>query len=327
MKRTFLVNISLLLVALLCAPPLWAATPRVGLVTVEMGKVSLNGRFISTPQLVEQGAKLVLRPGARARLQLLGGTREITLVGPRTVTVDKASLQNIARSVQRGNMASVPDIGTTTRSAALTERASEKHRGFRIVPPPTAQGQLWVFPVRTTEEFFDEQKPRRAEWSICRLEMDGEMTLPDGRAAAAYSYHLVAGGDSSGREKTITVPKSLLVPGERYVLRVTVDDKDHELGQYQMPFRLLSPEEKAILADWEAGAQQRARSQANVTPLLELASLYLDWDQMAEVRRILAQAKDHPSWADLEPGALERAKRLQETLDTMWGLPTAKAKE
>ena len=302
----------------------WGDT-RVGLLHVEQGKILLNGRPISAPQLVEQGARLVLEKGARARLQLLGGNTEVTLTGPRTVTVNGAALAKLARPVQRGQVSLAPDIGNTIRGAAITTRDGRKERGFVVETPPTLQDGKWIFSPRTTPLFSDPQDPRRAEWTLARVEIAGSERTEDGRTVPTFRAHDIASGFYAGPEQIVAVDKSLLQPGQRYVLQVMVWYEDPEklnpIHRYQQMFRILLPQEKALLAELEIEANRRSEKENSVLPLVQLAKLLLSWDQLADVDRVLVQARRHPGWDALSPKTQELVRRTQQALEAIWDRP------
>ena len=313
-----------MLLILLCAaapPTTWAQTARVALLRVEIGPVKLDGKLVSTPQLVEEGAQIVLEKGARARLQLMEGQGEVSLTGPRSVTVRAAELAGKSRKVKRGDLSgSLPDIGNTTRAASSTTRedplALNPERGFSVADL-VAEGNDWVFPVKTTPIFF-QGTPRRVEWTVGRLEMRGaEGELP------YFDSHAVASGQSDGKEE-IRIAGNLIEPGQRYVLKVEVwsgADSLDPLAQYKQPFRLLSQDEKASLALLETQANQRVRDERSVLPLLELSTIFLEWDQLSEADRVLKQLRRQPGYSKLPQSAQQSVKKFQKYLDDIWDRP------
>ena len=307
------------LVALLLSGALLAAPARVGIVRVEKGSVSLNGKTISTPQLLEQGNTLVLAKGASVRLQLLGGAGEVTLVGPKTVTVDRATLAKEAKVVQRGGIASVPDIGNTTRGATATSRdLRTKIEDFRIVAPPRKSNDGWVFSVKDGGLFDGSGPALLADWSIYAMEMEdwSEETGP------SFEREEVSRGSYAGGAEFVEVPRDTFKPGTRYLLTVSLSYKDsaNELDYYEQPFRLLSEAESAYLSEIQQEMRGEAKRTGSVRPLIELATLLLEWDQLWDAQKAAQEAKAHPNWGKLEPEVRARAEKFDRQIDKIRGI-------
>lgn len=321
----------LLMATLLFTVSAWAASPRIGLVRVEKGKVTLDGRSISAPQLVEQGSALTLTDGATVRLQLLGSGGEVVLHGPRTVKLDRDTLSQQAKTVKRGSIASVPDLGNTTRGATATVRrvevgaesaqaAPSPKRGFRILVPPKLSGQEWVFTVETDPLFFDPSAVRAADWGITELRFAETANRDDASLPVLRPENVYYEEKLTGEVSRVAVPKEKLQPGVRYLLSVDVLDGKtfDEIVSYQEPFRLLTEDEKAYLANVASHLSELSRKTGSVRPLLELAHTYFEWDQLERARHWFSQAQHHPNWARLEQPVRSKAETFQRQLDAIW---------
>ena len=311
-------TISTLTLILFLSGALLAASARVGVVRVEKGSVTLNGMKISAPQLLEQGQTLVLAQGAAARLQLLGGGGEVVLVGPKTVKVDATALVKQAKSVQRGAVASVPDIGNTTRGATATIRRFEANKKpFRISAPPQESQAGWTFPVNEGELFAARDKPELVEWAIFALNIDASSNK------TAFRRDEVLSGEYLPGKERLEVPREKLQPGTRYLLCVTVSDRAHwsEIDYYEQPFRLLTENEAAYLKEVRIEMTELAEKEQSALALVDLASLLLDWDQLPEAQQVMEEAKRHPKWAELGPEVQDKADRFDRQLKKIWGLP------
>ncbi len=306
------------IIALLLSTALLGAPARVGVVRVEKGTVSLNGKTISTPQLIEQGNTLVLAQGASVKLQLLGGAGEVTLIGPKTVSVDRANLVKQAKVVQRGSIASVPDIGNTTRGATATQRVLRtKVETFRIAAPPVNSGAGWSFLVRDNKLFEGEKPTVSVDWTIFAIGMEDWSKDVGPSFSREERFH----GTYTGEKDRIEVPLEKLEPGTRYLLTVSLFESSSavELSYYEQPFRLLTDGEKAYLAEIQQEMREGANRIGSVRPLIELASLLLEWDQLVDAQAIVKEAKRHPNWVKLEPEVREKAERFDEQVSKILG--------
>lgn len=312
------------LLVLLVAWPASAAS-RVALLRVETGRVSLDGRVVSTPQLLEEGARVVLEKGARARVQLLEGQGEISIVGPKKITVSPSFLKK-ARPVKRAALAAVPDIGNTTRGAANTTREAKRQlRGLSIPAEPVWREGSWVFPVQTTPLFFEPQ--RKAEWVLSRVELS-PTSGQDSSEHPLFKAQVLATGHCAGTEQEIAVRGDLLEPGQRYLMAVRVESPDlwDILTSYQ-PFRLLTEEETEVLQTLESEAMERSQKNGTVLPLLELSTLLMEWDQMADAERVLKHARTLPGWNKLDEKTVEKVENFQKVIDEVWDRPVKSEKK
>lgn len=291
---------------------LLAGPARVGMVRVEKGEVSLEGRRISTPQLLEQGQTLTLAKGARVRLQLLGGAGEVTLDGPKTVSIDRAALTSQATVVARGGIASVPDIGNTTRGATAVTREQSEFMDFRVVGPTKGADSEWVFTVDEGKKFSESMRPTIALWDVLALEIDSSKASNP----PTFVSKSVASSVYYKGEGRFVVPYENLDPGTRYLLVVQLEDKPSvKLERYfERPFRLLTPDEQAYLDQAEQELRRKARESGSVKPLLELSSLFLEWDQLTEAGRAMKEAENHPNWKKLPPEIRVKADAFKQQL-------------
>lgn len=308
-------------VGLLLSGVLLAVPARVGMVRIEKGTVSLNGRTVSTPQLLEQGSTLVLAEGATVRVQLLGSPAEVSLAGPRTVLIDRANLLKQARAVHRKSLstAPAPDLGNTTRAAAATARSSaSKSAPFRISAPPTKSDSGWSFPVKDGGLFDTKPSTNLVEWTIFSLQMEGSRST----SGPIFSRERVLHGNYTGEQDAIEAPSDKLETGTRYLLSVSILSKnlETELDFYEQPFRLLTEDEKSYLADVEQEMRREAKRTGSVRPLIEIASLLLEWDQLQDAQRVIKEAQSHPRWVTLDSAVREQAERFDSQLKKIWGV-------
>lgn len=302
------------LLTFLLPAALYAAPARVGVVRVEKAGVTLNGRTISTPQLLEEGQTLVLAKGAAVRLQLLGGAGEVRFTGPKTLRINRDSLLKQAKKVQRGGVASVPDIGNTTRGATSTVRKLSLPT-IRISAPPLASQSGWSFPV-INNPAKGQARPVVAEWTLSSLSMESA----DGVGPSFRKKELLDGTIEPGQE-LVSVPAEALQWGTRYMITLTlIDEKtDYLIGMYERPFRLLSEGEATYLGEAARELREESRQSASVNPLIELASLYLEWDQLSEARQTMDEAREHPKWGELKPEVKNKADDFERQMKKIWG--------
>ena len=310
----------LLLLLAAVALPTWAGPARVALLRVERGPVTLNGKLVSTPQLVEEGARIVVKTGDKIRLQLMEQQGEVYLTGPQTITVRATELAKWSRDVKRDDLSgSLPDIGNTTRAASHTTRQDpvppHRKRGISF-GDLVAQDGSWVFPVKTTPYFFQDG-PGQVNWTVSLLAMSSEQSeLP------TFKSQKVDSGESDGKHD-IRISKDLLKLGQRYVLEVIVypNGRPAPLGEYRQPFRLLSQEEKASLALLETQANEKVSKEASLLPLIELSTILLEWDQLGDADRILQQVMAHPDYSKLPRAVDDSVKKFQRDLNEIWDRP------
>ena len=304
-----------LLLTLFLSGALFAAPGRVGVVRVEKAGVTLNGRTISTPQLLEEGQTLVLSKGAAVRLQLLGGAGEVTLTGPKTLVINRDSLAKQAKKVSRGGVASVPDIGNTTRGATSTVRKLSLPT-IRISAPPSASQTGWEFPV-INNPAEGQARPVVAEWTLSSLSMESS-TDEDG---PSFRKKKLLDGTIEPGQELVAVPAEALQLGTRYMVTLALTDEqtDYLIGIYERPFRLLSEVEVAYLGEASRELREESRQSASVKPLIELASLYLEWDQLPEARQTMDEAREHPEWGELKQEVKDKANDFERQMKKIWG--------
>lgn len=302
------------LLTFLLTVALYAAPARVGVVRIEKAGVTLNGRTISTPQLLEEGQTLVLAKGAAVRLQLLGGAGEVSFTGPKTLRINRDSLIKQAKKVQRGGVASVPDIGNTTRGATSTVRKLALPT-IRVSAPPSATQGGWSFPV-SNNPAQGQARPVVAEWTLSSLWLENS----DEVGPSFRKKELLDGKIEPGQE-FVTVPTEVLQWGTRYMITLTlIDEKtDYLIGMYERPFRLLSEGEATYLGEAARELREESRQSASVNPLIELASLYLEWDQLSEARQTMDEAREHPKWGELKPEVKNKADDFERQMKKIWG--------
>lgn len=294
---------------------LFAAPARVGVVRVEKAGVTLNGRAISTPQLLEEGQTLVLAQGAAVRLQLLGGAGEVSFTGPKTLLVNRDSLIKQAKKVQRGGVASVPDIGNTTRGATSTVRKVSLPT-IRISAPPSASQSGWSFPV-INNPVEGQARPVVAEWTLSSLAMESSTD----ELGPSFRKKTLLDGTIEPGQQLVEVPAEALQLGTRYMVALVLTDEqtDYLIGMYERPFRLLSEGEVAYLGEAARELREESRQSASVKPLIELASLYLEWDQLSEARQTMDEAREHPEWGELTQQVKNKADDFERQMKKIWG--------
>lgn len=314
------ISLGAVFLALLLSLQLTAAPARVGLVRVEQGKVTLNGKTVSGPQLAEQGSTLKLENGASVRIQLLGGGGEVTLRGPLTTSIDRASLAKQAKTVVRGGISMVPDIGNTTRGATSTTREVNRphKRDFQILVPPKLEGDEWVFTVLSGPNFAPDSY--QVEWGITSLSPQNSEANDNDLEQRTFERTYVHHADYDKKLADIRLKKDRLLPGVRYLLAVDFYDNGHfqRSLSHELPFRILMGDEEAYLAENETLLRQSAKELDSALPLLELASLYLEWDQLLQARNVFLEAKQHPNWERLETPVKEKAEIFQRQIDVIW---------
>lgn len=303
--RKFLTILYLLVVVTGTA---WAQS-RVALVRLNSGTATLDGKAVKTATMASQGQTLKLNSGSEARIQLLGTSSEVTLKGPLTLKIDKAALAGEAKKVTRGGVAVALDIGNKNSAGAMVTRAQ------------SSSGE------KTTSKALRPTLPPKKKEDIFLLSFDSptELKLPKGMEIAVY-IESNDPNDDTAMEVAFTntlpnleLPGDSLKPGVGYTFELSAYDGDSLVKRYNQTFRILSSEEKEILAAATTELMTLHDTQKSVLPLLRLASLHQDMDQNQAVLRYLKMAQASPylqaNDADLKSRLNELVTNFESSLE------------
>jgi hypothetical protein len=290
----------LALLLFILGAPAWAA-PRVALVIPIAGDVKLGGAALTNPKLAEEGQKVSLGSGGEARIQLLGSSKEKVLKGKADYTISKANLEKDGKSLDRGSVSVVSEIGNLSRSGAATTRAAKYTPvGLAFEWPPVLDGQRWVSRAATPLEQVAVDKKNSVFVYI------SDLTEPDRRALEATITSPVT---------SIAFAEDDLVVGHQY--RIDVERGDGSL-RYSREFRILSPQEQDILSDTERVLRVAALNSNELPTLIRLATLYKSYDQNEKMAAVLKEAINQPSYKTLDPTVqLQLLETLNRTLNSL----------
>jgi hypothetical protein len=272
----------------------WAA-PRVAIVTPVSGTVWLGDLELKTPRLVEEGQKLLTGDNSKARVQLLGSSKEILLEANSILIVKKAELEKTATTVSRGSLSVVEEIGSINKSASANAR-KEGYKtnyvvGFLLELPPVRTERGWQARVLTPPDQFN---LGRGEKVTLTLE---DMTDPQVKKSSVvvenYTDHLIFEQD--------------LVEGHRYELHV----QGPRSGYYRQ-FQILSADDRAEMTRTAKAIRAEALQNNELATLLQLANLYFGFDETEKLAEVLSEVMRQPSFQELD----EATKiKIKESLD------------
>jgi hypothetical protein len=254
------------------------------------GDVKLAGAKLDKPKLAEEGQKVSVAPNSEVRIQLLGSSKEKILKGKADYTISKASLEKEGKSLDRGAVSVVSEIGNLSRAGAGTQRGYQPV-GLAFNLPPVLEEGRWVLRVANPEVEATEKNQIHVTIS--------DLTDPS----------------AENLEKSITNPakfidfaKSELIVGHQY--RVFVQ-RDAAVG-YERDFRILTSDEQAALNETERTLRRAAIQSDEMPTLIRLASLYKSFDQNEKMAKVLMEAVKKPSYKKMDP---EVQKQLVEALN------------
>ena len=257
----------------------WAA-PRVAIVRMVGGEAKLAGKPLQTPQMAEEGQVLVVERGGEVRVQVLGSNKEMTLKGPKTLTLRRADLLKSAKALPRDKVAVAAEIGNLQRSAAGTSRVEDYNVvGWSVEDPTLSEDGNYLSQVKLTQ-ILHVTPSNPLELSIFRV---------DGKASASVLSETYV----ATLPEVIKFEENSIAPGEIYLLDVQYQANG---GHYRRYFRPLSEDETAALA----AADKTLRQENSIASLTHLAGLYQDFDQTAQAAEVLQKIVEHPEFRGLD---------------------------
>lgn len=278
------------------------AAPRVALVRLNSGSASLDGKAFKMAQMASEGQMLKLADKSEVRVQLLGSSSEVTLKGPMELKISKTKLAKEAKKVTRGGVAVALDIGNRNTTGSLVTRSA---------------GAKPTNSIRTSIK--PKLPPVKKDGSyVIGFDYDGEIRLPIG----AEVFIQIIPADETDESfveltftdnlKTLELSPDAVVPGEGYEFALSYHQNDDSLARYTQTFRLLTSDQKEILAAAEEEMLRQYNAQKSVLPLLRLASLYQDMDQNQQVLKYLGMARRSPY---LKQNDNQLSKKLDSLID------------
>lgn len=293
----------LLAVLLWVTAQAWAA-PRVALVIPISGDVKLAGATLDKPKLAEEGQKVTVAPDSEVRIQLLGSSKEKILKGKADYTISKSSLEKEGKSLDRGAVSVVSEIGNLSRAGAGSQRG-RKPLGLSFIFPPVLEKNRWVLRVASPEVEATEKNQIH-------------VTISDLTDPSAENLEKVL----TNPAKFIDFDQSQLIVGHQYrvfVLRDTVD--------YERDFRILTSQEQEALKKTERTLRRAAIESDEMPTLIRLASLYKSFDQNEKMAKVLLEAVQKPSYKKMDPEVqkqlVEALNRARKSLDQVDYVPQA----
>lgn len=268
----------------------WAA-PRVAIVTPISGDVWLEDQELKTPRLVEEGQKLLTGDNSKARVQLLGSSKELLLGSNERLIISKAELEKEATAISRGSLSVVEEIGSINKSASANARLGDVEKtyvvGFLLELPPVRTESGWRARVLTPPDQF---KLGRGEKITLTLE---DKTDPQVKTRSVvvddYTDHLIFGQD--------------LVEGHRYEVQV-----EGPRSGYVRQFQILSAEDRAEMTRTAKAIRAEALQNNELATLLQLANLYFGFDETEKLADVLSEVMRQPSFQELDEATQKKIK-------------------
>ena len=271
----------------------WAtgSTP-FGLLKMERGDAEVDGKQVSTAQLLLPGQKLVLEAGEKALIRFFGSASEVHLEGPYNFALDPVKLLKEAQKLKRNSLKVSDSIGSRVATAGLVQR---------VVYPPLDEGPLRPqLPPRETEK--DSQ--------VYELVFGGgELYLDENAEVRVEVYELDASQqqlvfrqDYLGQVTNPTIRTSRFRTGQDYRLAVTVSAMaGRRTYTYNLDFRYLTSEERDALAALHEQLERKFRKTGDVNYLAALAQAYGELKQAKEALAILTRLKEMESLEESSP--------------------------
>ncbi len=283
------------LIALLGTPVL--AAPRVGLLTLEKGKVTVDGHPLRTPVLLEEGQTVFLEAGARAKVKILGSTQERILEGELTLEASKSTLEKGSRPVQRGAVALAQDMGNVSKGAASVTRSSaaDKRTDYRLMASlPQEKNDSGDF------EFLISEHDLKGIKDPIRFFVNIAILKPRPDAPSKYIDEPVYSREfehdfSQGPLTVAGLSNDIAQPGQIYRITVTQTANSNSFFNAIRPYRILTPEERDFLKELDSDARFQADDEQSIYPLLHLASVYNELDQVEEALSLLKEILSNPT--------------------------------
>lgn len=267
------------------------------------GEAKLAGKPLQTPQMAEEGQVLVVEKGGEVRVQVLGSNKEMTLKGPKTLTLRRADLLKSAKALPRDKVAVAAEIGNLQRSAAGTSREQRYDiLGWSVKDPALTDDGTWQSQVEVNQ-IFRVTPSEPLELSIYRLQGNSSESV----LSETYVESL---------PETIDFEKNALIPGARYLLDVQYPAGK---GHYRRHFRVLNQAEREALSSADTTLRAQTTGVDSLASLIHLAFMYQNFDQSAKVAELLQEILEEPSFGDLDTQARQDLKvhlnKVRQSLD------------
>lgn len=280
------------------------AQPAIAIVRVVKGEVSLNEVPLQKARLAREGDVLGIGNYGQARVQLIGSGKEVTFDKFGTHVLKKQQLELQARPVSRSTPEAADGTGSLARVAGhVTRRSTQTGIHVHLPPERLRDGRHAVRVEVSASEAEKWTRPVRVIMGDNR-----DLSLFD----CLYSFQL------HPEIELYPVPSVLAEPDRSFQVSIVVGQ---ELGSEQVwRYRNLSP----ATADALERESQRLRSEAErsgaLEPLLDLADLYLSFDQLQSAHAVLTQIKNGPHYDRFN--ATDRASfdKTITTLESVLGL-------
>ena len=327
-----LISITVLLSMVLLSG-LASAAPRVCLVQVLKGKVTIDGKTIKGASLGEQGQSLKLAAGSKVRVQILRASKEVTITGPTTLKIDEKTLASKGKVLARRGLHVVKDIGNPDASGAglkrKGEQKSEKSRSLEKQSGPherlgakvhfksgTKAAQASVSLPIEESVFYQSDAEKYLHVlgvKIWRVKEDQDFTSKD-------AWKIDAELEEPKGVQGISLPPDYLKTGYRYLVVVTkIPDGLNSSGDYSRSFRFLSQAEKSLLEQLEWEYRKQSVAESSLDPLIRLAIIYNDMDQVGKAESILAEcvknSSRYPQSAELRKALFRSWNVCRRSLD------------
>jgi hypothetical protein len=271
-ERKICLGAALLLILSIAA----IAAPKMAIITVRSGSATLDGKAIVKASMASQGQMLDIATGSRVRIQLLGSNKELTVTGPAKIEIDRMGLAEKGKAVDRNSATVANDIGNKNTVSALSTRGKNKTLlDLRPKLPPRKNYVTRNYIIEFEAGVRFELKPDQ------RLFVRVEPADGDGRV-------FVREFDHDDPLDSLELPSDLEVGrGYRFTLIFSGGTKPYN---YEQTFRILTQDQKAVLAEAKRELMRDYRSEKDILPLLRLASMYQELDQNHKVLEYLKMA-------------------------------------
>lgn len=267
------------------------AAPRVCLVQLLDGQATVNGKPVKGAALGEQGQTLKIDSKSKVRVQLIRANKEIVLTGPLTVKIDEKTLAAKGRVIARQGVHIIEDIGNVNAAGAGRSR-SEPYTtlGLKIELIQNEEFPHGVLKQTYVDSEFFRNKVDPESYSgrinLKRFKEDEPFYSSEAVAIEEVSF------SPQNRPTVIELEKGYLLPNHRYIFSVVryKDSSDDSGLFYSRRFKLLSPQEKTTLELLEAEMRKQAEASKSILPLLRMAQIYNDEDQMEKSEELLRES-------------------------------------
>lgn len=286
------------LIWLLCFVMPVSAQESFGLLKVLEGNVSVDHQPVKQAVLVKPGQRLIVSESGKARISLLGKSRETVISGPIDTVLNPSEISSKAVVVKRDQVRVSESLGPRNPKAGIVTRMNNPAQVFLSpeLPPHLSQDSPELYEVTfrlrgpKTSPLFSQGASLHIE-VVDLLEPQSQLfqtTFPPESAESNIKAEIPT-------HVTIGVPLKI---GRDYLFTVTAFKDDDMHNSSSLRFRLPTPDEAALLTKMEKRAKRRRN---NPSALMELAEVALELGQPNLAFSALRQLKDMRLSVEMTP--------------------------